>query len=161
MDHRESKRIPEKNTCFISYAKAFDWITTNCGKFLEIGIPDNLTCLLKNLYAGQKATVRTGYGPMDRLKTGEEVCQRCILSPAYLTSLQSTSCKMLGWMKQAGIEISRRNINNLRYTDNTTLMAESKEELKSLLMKVNKENKKTGLKHTIQKMKIIPSLVGN
>ena len=98
---------------------------------------------------------------MDRLKTGEEVCQRCILSPAYLTSLQSTSCKMLGWMKQAGIEISRRNINNLRYTDNTTLMAESKEELKSLLMKANKENKKTGLKHTIQKMKIIPSLVGN
>ena len=72
------------------------WITTNCGKFLEIEVPDHLTCLLKNLYAEQEATVRTGHGPMDWLKIGEEVCQGCILSPAYLTSLQSKSCKMLG-----------------------------------------------------------------
>ena len=98
-----------------------------------MGIPDHLTYLLRNLYADQEATVRTGHRTMDWLKTGKVV----YCHPAYLTYMQSTSCEIPGLMKsQAAIKISGRNINNLRYADDTTLMAESEEELKSLLMKV-------------------------
>ena len=91
-------------------------------------------CLLRNLYVGQEETVRTGHGTMDWFKIRKGVRQVCILSPSYLTYMQNKSCLMLGWMKhKLGIKIARRNINNLRYADDTTLMAESKEELKSLL----------------------------
>ena len=142
--------------CFIDYAKAFDSADHNkLWKILnEIGIPDHLTCLLRNLYVGQEATVRTGHGTMNWFKIGKGVRQG-VLSPAYLTYMQSKSCEMLA-EAQAGIKIVGRNINNLGYADDTTLMAESEEELKSLLMKV-KENKKAGLKLNIQKTKIMIS----
>ena len=109
------------------------WITTNCRKFLkEMGIPDHFTCLLRNLYTDQEAIVRTRHGTKDWFKIGKGVRQGCILSPAYLNYMQSTSCEMLHWVEaQAGIKIAGRNINKLRYVDDTTLMAES-EELKSL-----------------------------
>ena len=101
----------------------------------EMGIPDHLTCLLRNLYAGQEATVRTEHGTGS--KSGKEYIKAVYCHPAYLTYIQSTSCEMPVWMKhKAGIKIAGRNINNLRYADDTTLMAESEEELKSLLMKV-------------------------
>ena len=117
-----------------------------------MGIPDHLTCLLRNLYAGQKATVRTGHGTTDWLQIGKRVHQGCIVSPAYLTYTQRTS-----WEAQAGVKIAGRNINNLRYADDTTLMAEREEELKSLLMKVKEEREKVGLKCNIQKSKIMTS----
>ena len=107
------------------------WITTNCGKFLkEMGIPDHLTCLLRNLYEGQEATVRTGQGTTDWFQIGKGVCQNCILSPRLFNLyaeyiMQNTRLDEA----QAGIKIARRNINNLRYADDTTLTAESKEEL--------------------------------
>ena len=107
------------------------------------------------MYAGQEATVRTGHGTMDWFQIGKEVRQGVYCHPAYLTYTQSTSCEMPGWV-QAGIKIARRNINNLRYADNTTLMAES-EELKSLWMKVKEESEKVGLKLNIQKTKIMAS----
>ena len=119
-------------------------------------IPDHLTCLLRNLYAGQEATVGTGHGTMDWFKIGKGVHQGYILLPAYLTYMQSTSCVMLGW-DQAGLKTAGRNINNLRYLDDTTLTAESKEELKSLLMKVKEESEKVGLKLNIQETKIMAS----
>ena len=134
------------------------WITTNCGKFLEIGIPDHLTCLLRNLYAGQHATVRTRYGTMNLFKIGKGAHQGCILSRCLFSLyveyiMQNARMDEL----QAGIKISRRNINNLRYADDTTLMAESEEELKSLLMRVKEENEKAGLKLNIQKTEIMAS----
>ena len=93
----------------------------------EIVIPNHLICLLRNLYAGQEATVRTGHGTTDWFQIGKGVLKAVYCHPAYLTSMQSTRCEMLGWRKeQAGIKIARRNINNLRYGDDTTLMAESK-----------------------------------
>ena len=109
----------------------------------EMGIPDHLTCLLRNLYAGQEATVRTGHGTMDCFKIGKGVCQGCILSP-YLFNLHTEYIMINAGLEeaQAGIKIAGRNINNLRYADDTTLMAESEEELKSLLMKVKEESKK-------------------
>ena len=123
-----------------------------------MGIPDHLTCLLKNLYAGQEATVRTGHGPTDWFQIRKGVRQGCILSlclfnlyPEYIlrnARLNET---------QAGIKIAGRNINNLRYADDTTLMAEIEEELKSLLMKVKEESEKAGLKLNIQKTKIMAS----
>ena len=123
-----------------------------------MGIPEHLTCLLRNLYAAQDATVTTDMEQWTGSKLGREYIKAEYCHPAYLTSMQSTSCEMLGWMKQAGIKISRRNTNNLRYADDTTLMAESEEELNSLLMKVKEENfLKTGLKLNIQKMKIMAS----
>ena len=114
------------------------WITINW-KIL-MGIPDNLTCLLRNLYAGQEATVRTGHGTTDWFQIGKAVCQRCILSPC-LFNLYAVYIMRNAWLEesQAGVKIARRNINNLRYADDTTLMAESEEELKSLLMKVKEE----------------------
>ena len=113
----------------------------------EMGIPDHLTCLLRNLYAGQEATVRTGHGTMDYFKIGKEVCQGCILSPC-LFNLHAEYIMRNARLDEAhtGINMARRNINNLRYADDTTLMAESEEELKSLLMKVKEESEKAGLK---------------
>ena len=121
--------------CFIDYAKAFDYVDHNrLWKILqEMGIPDDLTCLLRNLYAGQEATVRTRQGTMDWFKIWKGVCQGCILSPC-LFNLYAEYVMQNARLDeaQAGIKIAGRNINNLRYADDTTLMAESKEELKSL-----------------------------
>ena len=121
------------------------WTTTNYGKILkEMGIPDHLTCLLKNLYAGQEATVRTGHGTTDWFQIGKGICQGCILSSCLFNIYAEYIMRNAGLdEEQAGIKITRRNINNLRYADDTTLMAES-EELKSLLMNVKEETEKAG-----------------
>ena len=123
-----------------------------------MGIQDYLTCLLRNLYAGQEATVRTGHGATDWFQIGKGVCQGCILSP-YLFNLYAECIMRNAGLEeaQAGIKIAGRNINNLRYADDTTLMAESEEELKSLLMTVKEESAKVGLKLSIQKTKIMAS----
>ena len=119
------------------------WITVNCGKFFEMGIPDHLTCLLRNLYACQEATVRTGHGTTDWFQIGQGVHQGCILSPCLFNLYAEYIMSNAGLEEtQAGIKIARRNINNLRYEDDTTLMAESEEELKSFLMKVKEESEK-------------------
>ena len=132
-------------------------ITKNWKILKEMGIPDHLTCLLRNLYAGQEATVRTGHGTTDRFQIGKGVHQSCILSPCLYNLHAKYICKMPGLDKaQAGIKIAGRNINNIRYAYDTTLMAESKEELKSLL-KVKEENEKVCLKLNIQKTKIMAS----
>ena len=123
-----------------------------------MGIPDHLTCLLRNLYAGQEATVRTGHGTTDWLQIGKGVCQGCILSPCLFNLYAEYIMRNARLEEaQAGIKISRRNINNLRYADETTLMAESEEDLKSLLMKVKEEWEKAGLELNIQKTKIMAS----
>ena len=122
-----------------------------------MGILDHLTCLLRNLYAGQEATVRTGHGTTDWFQTGKGAHQGCILSPCLFNLYAEYIMRNAGLEEaQAGIKIARRNINNLRYGDDTTLMAESEEELKSPLMKV-KESEKAGLKLNIQKTKIMAS----
>ena len=122
-----------------------------------MGIPDHLTCLLRNLYAGQEATVRTGHGTTDWFQIGKGVSQGCILSPCLFNLYAEYIMKNAGLDEaQAGIKIAGRNINNFRYTDDTTLMVES-EELKSLLMKVKEESEKVGLKFNIQKTKIMAS----
>ena len=133
------------------------WITTNCGKFLKWW-EYWMTCLLRNLYAGQEATVRTGHGTTDWIQIGKRVCQGCILSPG----LFNLYAEYIIWNarldeEQAGIRIAKRNINNLRYTDDITLTTESEEELKSLLMKLKEETEKVGLKLNIQKTKIMAS----
>ena len=134
------------------------WITTNWKILKEVGIPDHLTCLLRNLYAGQEATVRTGHGTTDWFQVGKGVRQGCILSPGLFNLYAEYIVWNAGLNEaQAGIKIARRNINNLRYTNDTTLMAESEEELKSLLMKVKEKSEKAGLKLNIQKMKIMTS----
>ena len=135
------------------------WITTNCGKLLkEMGIPDHLTYLLRNLYAGQEATVRTGHGTTDWFQTGKGVCQGCTLPPCLFNLYAQYIMRNTGLDEaQAGFKIARRNINHLRYADDTTLMTESKEELKSLLMKVKEESERVGLKFNIQKTKIMAS----
>ena len=123
-----------------------------------MGIPDDLTCLLRNLYAGQEATVRMGHGTMDWFKIWKGVCQGCILSPCLFNFCAEYIMRNVGLEEaQAGIKIARRNINNLRYADDTTLMAESEEELTRLLMKVKEESEKVGLKLNIQKTKIMAS----
>ena len=124
-----------------------------------MGIPDHLTCLLRNLYAGQEATARTGHGTTDWFQIGNGVCQGCILSPCLFNLYAEYIMRNAGLEEaQAGVMIAGRNISNLRYADDTTLMAESEEELKSLLMKVKEEeSKKVGLKLHIQKMKIMAS----
>ena len=125
--------------CFIDYAKASDCVDHNkLWKILkEMGIPDHLTCLLRNLYAGQEATIKTGHGTTDWFQIGKGVRQGCILSPCLFKLYAEYIMRNAGLEEtQAGIKIARRNINNLRYSDDTTLMAESEEELKSLLMKV-------------------------
>ena len=115
------------------------WITTNWKILKEMGIADHLTCPLRNLYAGQEATVRTGHGTADWFQIGKGVCQGCMLSPCLFNLYAEYIMQNAGLGKaQAGIKIARRNVNNLRYADDTTLMAESKEDLKSLLMKVKK-----------------------
>ena len=122
-----------------------------------MGIPDHLTCLLRNLYAGQEATVRTGLGT-DWFQIGKEVRQGCILSPCLFNFYAEYVMRNAGLDEtQAGIKIAGRNINNLRYADDTILMAESEEKLKSLLMKVKEESEKVGLKLNIQKTKIMVS----
>ena len=123
-----------------------------------MGIPEHLTCLLRNLYAGQEVTVRTGCGTTDWFQIGKEVHQGCILSPCLFNFYAEYIMRNTGLEEtEAGIKIAGKNINNLRYADNTTLMAESKEELKSLLMKVKEESKKVSLKLNIQKNKITAS----
>ena len=124
-----------------------------------MGIPDHLTCLLRNLYAGQEATVRTGHGKTDWFHIGKGVRQGCKLSPCLFNFYAEYIMRNAGLEKtQAGIKIAGRNINNLRYADDTTLMAESEEELNSLLMKVKEQSEKAGLKLNIQKTKIMASL---
>ena len=123
-----------------------------------MGIPDHLTCLLRNLYAGQEATVRTGHGTTDWFQIGKGVRQGCILSPCLFNVYAEYILRNAGLDEaQTGIKTAGRNINNLRYADDTTLMAESKEELKSFLMKVKEESEIFGLKLNIQKAKIMAS----
>ena len=155
----EKAREFQKNIyfCFIDYTKAFDCVDHNkLWKILkEMGIPDHLTCLLRNLYAGQEATVGTGHGTTDWLQIGKGVHQGCILSPC-LFNLYAEYIRRNARLDeaQAGIKIAGRNINNLRYVNDSILMAESKE-LKSLLVKEDSE--KVGLKLNIQKTKIMAS----
>ena len=128
--------------CFIDYAKAFDCVDHNkLWKILKkMGIPDHLICLLRNVYASQEATVRTGHGTTDWFQIGKGVRQGCILSPCLFNFYAEYIMRNAGLEEtQAGNKIAGRNINNLRYADDTTLMAESEEELKSLLMKVSGE----------------------
>ena len=137
--------------CFIDYAKAFDYVNHN--KLWEIlkemGIPDHLTYLLRNLYAGQEATVTTGHGT-DWFQIGQGVHQGCILPPYLFNFYAGYIMRNAGLQKaQTGIKIARRNINNIRYADDTTLIAESEEELKILLVKVKEESEKVGLKFNI------------
>ena len=134
------------HVCFIDYAKAFDCVDHNqLWKILkEMEIPDHLTCLLRNLYAGQEATVRTGHGTTDWFQIGKEILQGCILSPCLFNFYAEYIMRNAGLDKaRARIKIARKNINNLRYADDTTLTAES-EEQKSLLMKVKEESEKVG-----------------
>ena len=133
--------------CFIDYAKAFDCVDHNkvWKSIKEMGIPDHLTCLLRNLYASQEATIRTGHGATDWFQIGKGICQGCILSPCLFNFFAEYIMRNTGLEEaQAGINIARRNISNLRYADDTTLMAES-------------ESEKAGLKLNIQKPKIMTS----
>ena len=139
---QESSR---KNICFIDYAKAFDCVDRNklWNIFQEMGISDHLTCLLRKLYASQEATVRTRYGTTDWFQIGKGVCQSCILSPCFFNFYAEYIMRNAGLDEaQAGLKIARRNISNLRYADDTILMAESEEELKNLLIKVKEESEK-------------------
>ena len=145
--------------CFIDYAKAFDCVNHNklWKIFKKMGLPDHLTCLLRNLYASQEATVRTGHGTTNWFQIRKGVCQCCILSPCLFNFYAEYIMWNAGLDEaQAGIKIAGRNINNLRYSGDTTLKAESKE-LKSLLKRVKEESEKVGLKHNIQKTKIMAS----
>ena len=158
----EKAREFQKNIyfCFIDYAKAFDCVDHNkLWKILkEMEIPDHLTCLLRNLYAGQEAIVRTGHGTTDWFQTGKGVHQGCILSPCLFNLYTEFIMRDPGLEEaQAGIKIAGRNINNLRYADDITLMEESEEELKNPLMQVKEESEKVGLKLNIQKTKIMES----
>jgi len=158
----EKARDFQKNIyfCLVDYAKDFDCVDHNkLWKILkEMGIPDHLICLLRNLYAGQEATVRTGHGTTDCFQMGKGVGQGCILLPCLFNLYADYIMRNAGLDEaRAGIKIAGRNINNLRYSDDTTLMAESEEELKSLLMKVKEESEKVGLKLNIQRTKIMAS----
>ena len=144
--------------CFIDYAKAFDCVDHNkLWKILqEMGIPEHLTCLLRNLYADQEVTVRTGHGTTDWFQIGKGVCQGCILSPCLFNLYAEHIMRNARLNEvQAGMKIAGRNTNNLRYIDDTTLMTESEEELTRLVMKVKEESEKVGLKLNIQKTKIM------
>ena len=163
----EKAREFQKNIyfCFIDYTKAFDCVDqSKPWKILkEMGIPNHLTCLLRNLNAGQEATIRTGHGTIDWFQIGKGVCQSCILSPCLFNLYVEYIMRNTRLDEaQAGIKIAGRNINNLRYADDTTLMAES-EELKSLLMKVKEESEKVGLNSIFRKLRswhLVPSLYG-
>ena len=156
----EKARKFQKNIyfCFIHYAKAFDCVENNklWKTPTEMGIPDHLTCLLRNLYASQDTTVRTGHGTTDWFQIGKGVRQECILSPG-LFNLYAEYIMRYGGLDEARAEIKIAGINNLRYADDTTLMAESKEELKSLLIKVKDVREKVGLKLNSQNTKIMAS----
>ena len=159
----EKAREFQKNIyfCFIDYAKTFDCVDHNkLWKILkEIGIPDHLTCLLRNLYAGQEATVKIRHEMMDWFQIGKGVYQGCILSSCWFNLYAEYIMWNTGMDEtQAGIKIPGRNINNLRYADDTTLMAESEEELKSLMMKVIEDSEKGCLKTQHSKMKIVASM---
>ena len=135
-----------------------EWIIKNWKILKEMGMPDHLTCLLRNLYAGQEATVRTGHGTTDWFQIRKGVHQGCILSPCLFNFYAEYIMRNAGLDEaQAGIKIAGKTINNLRYADDTILMVESEEELKSLLMKVKEECEKVGLKLNIQKTKIMAS----
>ena len=154
---QESSRKTSISTLFTR--KIFECVDHNKRRKIlkEIGIPDHLTCFLRNLYAGQEATVRTGYETTDWFQVWKGVCQGCILSPCLFNLYAEYIMRNAGLDEaQAGIKTAGRNINNLRYADDTTLMAESKE-LKGLLMKVKEESEKVGLELNIQKTKIIAS----
>ena len=158
----EKAREYQKNIyfCFIDYTKAFDCVHHNkLWKIQkEMGIPDDLTCFLINVYAGDKATVRTGQGKTDWFQIGKGVRQGCILSPCLVNFYAEYIMRNTGLEEaQAGIKIARRNINNLTYADDTTLMAESEEELKSFLMNMKEKSEKVCLKLNIQKTKIMAS----
>ena len=145
----EKAREFQKNIyfCFIDYTKAFDCVDRKkLWKILkEMGIADHLTCLLRNLYAGQEATVRTGHGTTDWFQNKKGVCQGCILSRCLFNFYAEYIMRNAGLEEiQARIKIAGKNINNLRYADDTTLIAEREEELKSLLMKVKEESEKVG-----------------
>ena len=162
----EKARVFQKNIsfCFIDYAKAFDCVDhKKLWKILkERGIRDHLTCLLRNLYAGQDTTAGTGHGTADWFQIGKGVHQGCILSPCLFNLYAEYIMRNAGLEEtQAVIRIARRNINNLRYADDTTFLAESEEELKSLLMKVKEESENIGLKLKIQKTKNMANRWGN
>ena len=158
----EKEREFQRNIylCFIDYTKVFDCVNHNklWKIYQDIGITDHLTCLLRNMYAGQEATVRTGHGKTDWFKTGKGVCQGYILSPSFF-NLHAEYIMQNARLDEAqvGIKIARRNINNFRYADDTTLMAKMEKKLKSLLMKVKEESEKADLKLNIQKTKIMAS----
>jgi len=164
----EKAREFQKNIyfCFIDYAKAFYHVDHNkLWKILqEMGIPDYLTCLLRNLHAGQEETVRTGHGTTDWFRIGKGERQAYTLSPCLFNVYVEYIMQNAGLDEaQGGIKTARRNINNLRYADDTTLMAESEEELKSLMMKVKEESVKAGLKFKFRKLRswhLVPSLHG-
>ena len=156
------KQVNSRKTCIsalLSMPKPLTmWITTNWKILKKMGIPDHLTCLLRNLYAGQEVTVRTGHGTTDWFQIGKGVCQGYILSPCLFNIYAEYIMRNAGLDKvHAGSNIAGRKINNLRYADDTTLMAESEEELKSLLLKMKVESEKVGLKLNIQKTKIMAS----
>ena len=140
------------------------WNTKYSGKLIEMGIPDHLTCLLRNLYAGQEATVRTDHGTADWFQFGKGVHKGCILSPCLFNLYAEYIMRNAQLDEaQAGIKISGRNINSLRCAEDTTLIAEVKEELKSLLMKVKEESETSGLNFTFRKSRswhFVPSLHG-
>ena len=133
------------------------WITTDCGKFHKRWKYKTTTCLLRKLYAGQEAIVKSRHGTMAWFQIGKGVCQGSILSPCLFKYAEYSIRNGRLGEAQAGIKIARSNINNLSYADDTTLMAESEEELNSFLMKVKEESEKTGLKLSIQKVKIMAS----
>ena len=164
----EKAREFQKNIyfCFIDYAKTFDCVNHNkLWKILkDMGLPDHLTCLMRNLYAGQEATVRAGHGTTDWFQIGKGVCQDCTLSLCLFNLYAVYIMRNSGLEEaQAGIKIARRNISKLKYADDTTLMAENEEELKNLLMRVKEESEKLAYSWTFRKRRswyLVPSLHG-
>ena len=159
---QESSRKTSTSALLTTLKPLSMWITINWKTLKEMGIPDHLTCLLRNLYAGQEATIRTRHGTTNWFQIGKGVRQGCVLSPC----LFNLYAEYIMWNArldeaQVGIKIARRNINNFRSADDTTLMAEREEELKSLWVKVKEESEKVGLKLNIQKKRswhLVPSL---
>ena len=155
---QESSRKTSTSALLTTPKSLIVWITTNWRILKKMGIPDHLTCLLRNLYASQEATVRTAHGITEWFQIGKGVCQGCILSLCLFNLHAEYVMQNAGMDKvQSGIKIAGRNINNLRYTDDTTLRAETEKELKSLLMKEKENSEKVGLKLNIQKTKITAS----
>src|SRR5574341_1335764 len=155
---QENTRKTSTSALLTSLKPLTVWITTNWNILNEMRIPDHLTCLLRKLYAGQETIVRIGHGTTDWFQIGKGVCQGCILSSCLFNFYAEYIMRSARLEEtQAGIKIAGRNINNVRYADDTALMAESEEELKSLLMKVKEESEKVGLKLNTQKTKIMAS----